>query len=223
MTELTLLIPAKYEFESLPVFLKELEKYDYKKIIILEQTDRKTIEAAKKFNNVEILFQTKKGYGNALIEGINHTNTKYFSIINADGSMNPIELNGMLNEIVEKECDLVFGSRYMQDAGSEDDDFITSIGNFIFSLLGKIFFKLQISDILYTYVLAKTTRVKELNLEYHDFKFCVELPIKAHRKKYKYISYPCSERKRIAGKKKVSPFLDGIRILMGMIYLFFKR
>ena len=30
-------------------------------------------------------------------------------------------------------------------------------------------------------------------------------------------------RKRIAGKKKVNPFLDGFQILIGMIYLFFKR
>ena len=76
MSNLTLLIPAKFEFESLPIFLKELEKYDYKKKIILELNDTKTIEAAKQFTDVEILYQTKSGYGNALIEGINHTNTK---------------------------------------------------------------------------------------------------------------------------------------------------
>ena len=223
MIELTLLIPAKYEFESLPVFLKELEKYDFKKVIILEQSDKKTIEVAKKFKDIEILFQTKKGYGNALIEGINNTSTKFFSIINADGSMDPSELTRMLNEILENEFDIVFGSRYMKNAGSDDDDFLTSIGNFIFSSLGKMFFDLKISDILYTYVLGKTDKVKDLKLEFEDFKFCVELPIKAHRKNYKYTSYPCSERKRIAGKKKVNPFLDGFRILMGMVYLFFKR
>ena len=31
MNELTLLIPANKEAESLPTFLKELESYDYKK------------------------------------------------------------------------------------------------------------------------------------------------------------------------------------------------
>ena len=122
MSNLTLLIPAKFEFESLPIFLKELEKYDYKKKIILELNDTKTIEAAKQFTDVEILYQTKSGYGNALIEGINHTNTEYFSIINADGSMNPIELEKMLEEITNRDFDIVFGSRYMNNAGSEDDD-----------------------------------------------------------------------------------------------------
>ncbi len=223
MSNLTLLIPAKYEFESLPIFLAELKNYDYKKVIILDLNDTETIEAAKQFPDVEILYQKKSGYGNALIEGINNTKTDFFSIINADGSMNPIELKNMLNEITNNKNDIVFGSRYMKNAGSEDDDFITTVGNFIFSLLGKVFFNLKISDILYTYVLGKTNKVKELDLKSGDFTFCVELPIKAHRNNYKYTSYPCNERKRIAGKKKVRPFLDGFRILMGMIFLFFKR
>ena len=208
MSNLTLLIPAKYEFESLPIFLKELDKFDHKKIVILDQNDIETINAAKQFNDVEILFQKKKG--------INYTKTEFFSIINADGSMNPNELNIMLDEIVKNDQDIVFGSRYMKNAGSEDDDLITTVGNFIFSFIGKFFFNLKISVILYTYVLGKTKLVK-------DFKFCIELPIKAHRFNYNYTSYPCYERKRIAGKKKVSPFLDGLRILFGMIFLFFKR
>ncbi len=223
MSNLTLLIPAKYEFESLPIFLKELQDYEYKKIVILDQNDIKTIEAAKQFEDVEILYQKRNGYGSALIEGINHTNTEFFSIINADGSMNPNELSNMLDKIIHNNFDIVFGSRYMNKAGSEDDDLITKIGNFLFSLLGKVFFNLKISDILYTYVLGKTNKVKDLHLKSQDFKFCVELPIKSHRNNLKYTSYPCNERKRIAGKKKVSPFLDGFRILMGMIYLFFKR
>lgn len=223
MSNLTLLIPAKHEFESLPIFLEELKDYKYKKIVILDQNDVETIEVIKKFKDVEILYQKKSGYGNALIEGIYHTNTEYFSIINADGSMNPVELGNMLDKAIHSNFDIIFGSRYMSNASSEDDDFITTIGNFIFSLLGKVFFRLKISDILYTYVIGKTKKVKDLNLKSQDFKFCVELPIKAHRKNLKYISYPCNERKRIAGKKKVNPFLDGLQILLGMIILFFNK
>ena len=223
MSNLTLLIPAKYESESLPVFLKELKNYSYKKIVILDQNDIKTIESIKKFEDVEILNQDQKGYGNALIEGINHTQTELFCIINADGSMDPSELIGMLGEINNNRNDIVFGSRYMKNAGSDDDDLITSVGNFIFTLLGKIFFNLKISDILYTYVVGKTELVKQLNLVSNDFKFCVELPIKAQRNNYKCVSYPSYERNRIGGKKKVNPFLDGFRILIGMVSLFFKR
>ena len=223
MSNLTLLIPAKHEAESLPKFLEELRKFDFKKIVILDSKDYETIDSIKDFKDVIILNQHQAGYGSALIEGINSTQTELFCIINADGSMNPNELNGMLEQIRVKEIDIVFGSRYMKNAGSDDDDFITLVGNYIFTTLGKIFFNLPISDILYTYVVGKTELVKELKLTSNDFKFCIELPIKAQRKGLKSISYPSFERGRIGGKKKVSPFLDGFRILMGMFYLFFKR
>ena len=111
----------------------------------------------------------------------------------------------------------------MQNAGSDDDDIVTSFGNFMFTLIGKIFFRLIISDILYTYLIGKTKLVQDLKLQSGDFKFCIELPIKAKRKKLNCVSYPCYERSRIGGKKKVNPLLDGFKILMGMASLFLKR
>ena len=190
MSNLTLLIPAKFESESLPIFLEELKSYDYKKLIILDERDIKTIDSIKPFENIEILNQKKSGYGNALIEGINHVKTDYFCIINADGSMNPNEIKGMLNEIKNNQLDIIFGSRYMKNAGSDDDDLITSVGNYIFTFLGKIFFNLKISDILYTYLIGKTEKIKDLNLVSGDFSFCVELPIKVERINYSYGTYP---------------------------------
>jgi hypothetical protein len=111
----------------------------------------------------------------------------------------------------------------MKNAGSDDDDLLTLVGNFFFTKIGKFFFKLQISDILYTYVLGKTKLVKNLNLINGDFKICVELPIKTHTNNLSYVSTPSFERKRIAGKKKVSPFSDGFKIFLEMINLFFKK
>ena len=40
---------------------------------------------------------------------------------------------------------------------------ITFIGNYIFTFLGKIFFKLEITDILYTFVMARTSCAKKLD------------------------------------------------------------
>jgi glycosyltransferase involved in cell wall biosynthesis len=223
MSNLTLLIPAKKESESLPVFLNELEGYEYEKLIVMDKEDIETSNSIKNFNNIKILHQEKLGYGNALIEGINNIKTEYFCIINADGSMDPSELKKMLSKIQNDNYDVVFASRYMKNAGSDDDDLLTLVGNFFFTKIGKFFFKLQISDILYTYVLGKTKLVKNLNLINGDFKICVELPIKTHTNNLSYVSTPSFERKRIAGKKKVSPFSDGFKIFLEMINLFFKK
>ena len=201
MENLTLLIPAKFESESLPSVLTELKKFNYKICVILKETDLTTINSIKNFD-VNLIYQKGFGYGDALIEGINFCKTKFFCIFNADGSFNPNEITYIMEQIKANNTDFIFASRYEKKAGSEDDTIITLIGNYFFSLIGKIFFKLEISDILYTFVIGDTNKARSLNLSSTDFRFCVELPIKAKKNKFKLDTFPSFERKRIAGKKK---------------------
>ena len=222
MNELTLLIPAKNEAESLPIVLDELKKYNYKIDIILHITDLDTIQAIKEYD-VNIIYQENSGYGDALIQGIKQCKTKYFCIFNADGSFNPSEINQMFKTLQSKKLDFIFASRYGANSGSDDDTLLTLVGNYIFTYIGKIFFKLNIADILYTYVIGKTEQAKKLHLNQKDFSFCVELPIKAKKMKMELGHVNSYERKRIAGKKKVNAFKDGFLILKHMIRLFFMK
>ncbi len=222
MNDLTLIIPAKNEKESLPKVLDELKEFNFKKNVILEASDKLTIESIKTYD-CKIIYQDSNGYGDALKKGIETIETEFFCIFNADGSFNPKELDIMIKKLKNDKYDFVFASRYEKDCGSDDDTLITYIGNYIFTLLGKIFFKLKITDILYTYVVARASCAKKLRLTSKDFSFCVELPIKAHRANYKICTSKSFERSRIAGKKKVNAFKDGLKILFSMIKLFFKH
>ena len=220
MQNLTLVIPAKKEAESLPTVLKEIKNLECKKIVVLEENDYETIESIKDFDP-KIIFQNGKGYGNALIQGINNVHTDYLCIFNADGSFNPKELDNLL--YLCQKFDYVFASRYLKNASSEDDTILTKIGNFIFTLLGNVLFSLSLSDILYTFVIGKTSSFKKLNLKSDDFCLCVEIPINAKKLKQRYIDVPSNERRRIAGKKKVNEFSDGMKILKYMFYRLIKQ
>ena len=222
MKNLTLLIPAKNESESLPIVLDEIQNLNCEKKIILNANDTETIASIIR-KDVKIIHQQSIGYGDALITGIKNTNTEYFCIFNADGSFNPSELPSMINLIENSNSDFVFASRYQENSGSDDDTLITLIGNKIFTFCGKLFFKLPITDILYTFVLGKTNNAKQLNLKQKDFTLCVELPIKIKRANMKMISINSYERKRIGGIKKVNAFKDGFLILVHMIKLFFLK
>ncbi len=221
MRDLTLIIPAKKEVESLPIFLKEIKNYNCKKFIILQKEDLETIEAIKKIKKIKIIKQINNGYGNALIEGINSVKTKYCCIINADGSMDPKYLHKMRNLCKNK--NFIFASRYIKPGGgSDDDDIITLIGNYLFSFAGNFLFNLKISDILYTYILGKTSSFKNLKLKNFDFRICVEIPIKAKKQNMSYYCLPSYERNRIGGKKKVNPLKDGLLILTEIIKWFLR-
>jgi hypothetical protein len=217
---LTLLIPAKNEAESLPVLLKKLTKKKYKINIIINKNDYKTINAIKKFM-VKLVY-TNDGFGNALKKGIKSVKTKYLLIFNADGSMDYKEIPKMYKTIKKRNDDLIFASRYLsKQSGSMDDTILTYVGNKCFTLFGKIFFRINITDILYTFIIGKTLSFKRLKLKCNDFTICVEIAINAKRQNYKYSEINSFERSRIAGKKKVNVFKDGFLILLYMIKRFF--
>lgn len=217
MKNLTLIIPAKNEAESLPSVLNDLKNLDCKIIVSLKEDDKKTISSISQYD-IKIHYQTKRGYGNSLVEAIENCETELFCIFNADGSFD----NNDLNQMIElcKINDFVFTSRYLKDAGSEDDTIITYVGNKIFSFIGRFLFSLNINDILYTFVMGKTGKFRKLNIKSHDFRFCVEFPIKMQLFNFKYTSIPSYEKKRLGGKKKVNAFKDGFLILIEMLKLF---
>ena len=142
MNDLTLVIPAKKEGESLPLVLEELKKYDLNLLVILEPSDLETINAIKNYK-CEIVYQKNKGYGDAILLGIQKVKTEYFCIFNADGSFNPAELNGMYKKLKNDNFDIVFASRYEKNCGTDDDTIITMIGNYVFTFLG-VFFGLKL-------------------------------------------------------------------------------
>ena len=221
MKNLTLIIPAKDEEESLPQVLNEIKDYKCKIIVILEESDFKTINSIKDFN-CKILYQNGKGFGNALIHGMNNVETDYTCIFNADGSFDPKYLKEML-DLCKENRDFVFASRYKKGGGSDDDTLLTKMGNLIFTFISMLFFSTKISDILYTFLLGRTESFKKLELKSNDFCLCVEIPIKAIGNGMNIIDSPSFERKRIAGVKKVSEFKDGFKILTYMVKFFFKK
>jgi len=224
MNNLTLVIPAKYESTTLPTVLQEINdmKLLCNIIVVVPEYDKFTIEAIEKFD-CKILIQKGEGFGNALIQGLNESNTKYSCIFNADGSFDPKYLSEMCDKL-DQGMDFVFNTRYIQPGGSEDDTIITYIGNKFFTFICQILFRLNISDVLFTYVMGRADVFKKLKLTSNDFTFCIELPVKAKLNNYKITDHPSFERSRISGKKKVNEFIDGFLILISIIRLFiFKK
>ena len=219
MKNLTLVIPAKNEKDCLPQVLDELKKFECKKLIVVDKYDVGTIDSIKN-KDCEILEQKTSGYGNAIIEGINCVQTPFLCIFNADGSFDPKDLNKMY-DLNKNQKDFLFASRYTKNSGTKDDTIVTFIGNKFFSFLGNFFFNLKISDILFTYLMGKSERFKNLKLKSPDFRICVEMPIKINKYGFSYGTIGSYEKKRIGGNKKVNEFYDGMLILIEMIRLLF--
>jgi glycosyltransferase involved in cell wall biosynthesis len=222
MNRITLVIPAKNAEKSLPFVLDEIKNIKCKKLLIVTNINKKILKL-KKIYKFDLILQNKNGYGSAIIEGIKKVKTKYLCIYNADGSFDPKTLNKMHNIIKIDEKKFVFASRYEGNGGSLDDTFLTYIGNKIFTFIGNFFFKLKLSDILFTYAMGLTKNFNKLNLQSKDFRLCVELPIKIKKQNFLIITTSSYERRRVAGVKNVNEFRDGFLILLYLLKEFLKK
>ena len=78
MENISLIIPAKNEIESLGVVLEEIKNYDYVNeiIVVVDSEEDNSIQVAKKYD-CRIIIQKQSGYGAAIIEGFQNANNKY--------------------------------------------------------------------------------------------------------------------------------------------------
>ena len=67
--------------------------------------------------------------------------------------------------------------------------------------------------------MGKSQSFKDIKLKNLDFRFCVELPIKA-KETIKYTNIGSHERKDLEDLKKFNEFKDGFLILLKLVRLF---
>ena len=212
-----LIVPAKEKKQNIVLLLKNLLKINNinKIIIILPKNISKNFF---KHPKVMIVNQKRAGYGSAIIEGFAFSHADYACIFNADGSFDQTDLIKMIT--LTRKNDFIFASRYTVGGGSEDDTLVTKLGNYIFTKLSIYLLNIRLTDILYTFVLCKTSSFKKIKFKNKDFRFCIELPFKVSSLKYTYTSIASKERKRQYGKKNVNELIDGFLILTEIIKCF---
>ena len=224
--KISLIIPAKNEAESLNSVLEELEGNNLidEILIVVDRPEDNSIPIAKKFN-CKIIVQNNKGFGSAIIEGFKHAKNDYGCIFNADYSFQPKYFQELINE--SNKSSFIFGTRYKGEGGSADDDIVTFVGNRCFSFITKFILGINLTDILYNFVLCDVKKFNSINFKSFDFRLCIELPVLVHKNNFSYSEISMFERKRYAGKKKVNVIKDGFLILIEILksfkYIFKKK
>ena len=219
---LEILIPTFNEGQNIETVLKDLNNEGYFNITILDanSTDN-TVEVANKFNCKILLDdETIKGFGGSIINGLKNLEKDYFCVFDGDNSFNPKDISKLIKKI-KLNYDFVFASRYLNNEESEDDTLLTKLGNYVFTKLVQILFRIDTTDVLFFFVIGKKKDLNKLNLQQTDFSICTEFVIKAH-KNFNCTEVLSKERKRLHGVSKVNKFFDGVTILNNIIKLYFK-
>lgn len=210
--KVTVVLPTLNEIDCIKDVLEELKQTTVDEILIVDgHSSDGTPELVGELG-FEVLTQKGKGYGDAILEGVRHSQGDVIIPMDADGSYDPKGIPSLL-QCIEDGYDVAFASRYMPESGSQDDTAIRYIGNMFFTFLLNKIHRVNLSDSLFLYTAAKREVYESLDLKSPGFEYCLEFPIKVHRAGFKYKEIPSIERKRFGGKTKVNAFFHGIRIL----------
>lgn len=146
----SVVVPAKNEALNIKEILPYLKDF-YEVIVVVSESDHASAEAARNaLPSAKIVYQTRKGKGNALACGFAQVTGDAIVMFDVDGSADPNEIPRFIKALTDG-ADLAKGSRYCPGGGSEDITVIRSAGNLGLNLLASVLTKTRFTDLCYGY------------------------------------------------------------------------
>lgn len=147
---ISVVVPAKDEAENIREILPYLKEY-YEVIVVVSENDHASADAARQALPVaKIVYQTRKGKGNALACGFAEVTGDAIVMFDVDGSADPHEIPRFIQALTDG-ADLAKGSRYCPGGGSDDITVIRSLGNKGLNLVASVLTSTRFSDLCYGY------------------------------------------------------------------------
>jgi len=221
----SVVIPTLNEAQNLPDVLFRMPKVVDEVIIVDGHSKDDTIEIATKvLPTAKVFLQEKNGKGDALRSAFNHATGDIVVQIDADGSMDPLEIEKLAGGVAEG-YDVVKGSRYLFGGGSTDLSGKRSFGNRMFVRLVNLLFSAEYTDLCYGYMAFRKDALNRLNdtLKCNGFQIETEICIKAKKLGLRVAEVPSFEGKRAHGSSRLCLVRDGFRILSMILSEFVKR
>lgn len=220
---ISIIIPALNEEDSIGLVLNDIPKCIIKEIIVVDNGSRDNTPATARNLGAKIAIEPTKGYGSACLKGISllDKETDIVVFLDADYSDYPQDIHLLLEPLIEDKADFVIGSRLLgkREKGALLPQAI--FGNKLASFLIRIFWGFKYTD-LGPFRAINYQKLLLLEMNDKNFGWTVEMQIKAIKKGLRTTEVPVRYRKRI-GKSKITGTLSGtIRAGYKIIYTIFK-
>ena len=210
----TLLVMTLNEVDGMKAIMPKIRRDWVDQIIVVDggSTDG-TIEWSRE-QGYQVYVQQQKGFRHAYEEVIPLVEGDVILTFSPDGNSVP-ELIPQLLDKMRAGYDMVIASRYLGLAKSDDDDFITAFGNWLFTKTINVLHGGHYTDAMVIYRAYKTRLVYDLELMdegayrtpeklfFTKISWEPLLSVRAAKRKLKIAEIPGDEPARIGGERKL--------------------
>ena len=219
--KIAVLIPCHNEAEGIASVIKKFPWDKIKSnhmsatiIVIDNNSSDGTAEVAQALG-AQVIRETKKGKGNAMRAGFKALpkDTDYVVMLDGDDTYDSREILRMIEPLDSNFCDVVIGSRL---GGKMHDDAMRNLnraGNWFFTHLVRIYYRVNVTDVLTGYYAWTKQAVDELHPHLISDGFAIEMEMitKMAKLGHEIYSVPISYTPR-SGATNLRPIYDGRRI-----------
>lgn len=215
----TLLIPTLNEIDGMRAIMPKVRREWFDQILVVDGSSTDGTADYAREQGYEVLIQKRKGIRHAYIEAMPLVRGDVTVTFSPDGNSIP-EILPDLNARMREGYDMVIVSRYAPGATSEDDDWMTGFGNWVFTKTVNLLHGGHYTDAMVIYRAWKTSLFKELDLDKEET-YAPEklfgtvigvepiLSVRCAKRKLRIGEIPGSEPPRIGGVRKLLPFRWG--------------
>ena len=223
---ISVIVPVYNEEKTIKKVLHELANIkEVNEIIVIDDNSiDKTIEIIKSFKSSKIIFiqnDSNLGKGATIRQAFPHLHSNYSVIQDADLELNPKYIVKYLNMSVEKNLDVVFGSRF-KTFRVEGYPISLSFANKIYTGLINLLTGSTYSDVNCGHKFFKTDILINLDFKENHFGADPEMAYIVAHNKYSFRHHNIDFKARNKSEGKKITWLDGIKFFK-IIYRVHKR
>ncbi len=198
--ELTILMPCLNEAETLAVCVEKAQGYLERsgvsgEVLISDNGSTDGSQQIAEGLGARVSHAPRRGYGAALINGIESARGQYIIMGDADDSYDFVNLDPFVEQLRDG-SDLVMGNRFK--GGIEPGampPLHKYLGNPVLSFIGQLFFKPGITDFHCGLRGFNRDRIRQLGLQTTGMEFASEMVVKASLEKYRIDEVPTTLKK----------------------------